>query len=150
NAAVNEPENLPLSLPKMDRVLFKTALRAMLDQTKSDYFIDQEGIIHIVPEVAYFDRVLKQRVAGSFERKPLNEALRHLGDRFDMTIVLDERRAGEKAKTPVSVAFKDAPLGTAITQLAEMTDLKVVRMERSLYVTTRENAKILNEAMCEW
>lgn len=144
--SIQEPESMTLSLPKMDQVPFRTALRAMLDQTASDYLIDPDGAIRVVPAAAYTERLLKQRLTGSLERRPLNQVLRDLADRFSVTIIVDERRAGERVKAPVSADFNDVPLGTALTQLADMAELRAVGMGRSIYVTTPENAKNISAA----
>lgn len=141
-----DPETLPLNLAKMDQVPFRTALRAMLEQTSSDFLIDPDGIIRIVPEAMYTERLLKQPLTESFERRPLNQVLRDLADRFSVSIVVDERRGGERVKAPVSADFKDVPLGTALTQLADMAELKAVGMGRTIYVTTPENAKDISAA----
>jgi hypothetical protein len=146
NIRTQDPETLPLNLAKMDQVPFRTVLRAMLEQTSSDYLIDSDGTIRIVPEAVYTERLLKQSLTESFERRPLNQVLRDLADRFSVSIVVDERRAGEKVKAPVSADFKDVSLGTVLTQLADMAELRAVGMGRTIYVTTPENAKSVTAA----
>jgi hypothetical protein len=73
------------------------------------------------------------------EQRPLEQALKTLATRTGFTVVLDVR-AGEKGKTPVTAAFKNVPLDTAVRLLADMADLRSVLIDNTLYVTSPENA----------
>ena len=57
---------------------------------------------------------------------------------------MDVRQA-DKAKAAVSAALKNVPVDTAVRVLADMAELKPVRMGNLLYVTSRDNAKRLEE-----
>ena len=82
----------------------------------------------------------KQFVRGaSFVHLPLDEALQELSEMSGISVALDPR-AGEKAKTLITARF---PGETNVAQiarvLADMADLKAVRVENIMYVTTRSN-----------
>jgi hypothetical protein len=78
----------------------------------------------------------------AFDRRPLGEALKALAEQVDTGIVLDPR-VGEKAKAPVSANLPNAPLDTALFLMAEMADLRAVRLDSIFFVTTPEKAKAL-------
>jgi hypothetical protein len=78
-------------------------------------------------------------VHRTFDKVPLDQALRDLSDRADYCVVLDAR-VGEKGKAPVTARFLNAPLDTAVRLLADMSGLRSVQMDNVLYVTTKENA----------
>jgi hypothetical protein len=84
-------------------------------------------------------------VNARLEKKPLDEALGQLADETDFNVVLD-RRAADKASTPVSARFRNAPLDTAVRLLAESAELKVVQRDNVLFVTTAEHAAALEKA----
>jgi hypothetical protein len=84
-------------------------------------------------------------VNARLEKKPLDEALSQLADETDFNVVLD-RRAADKASTPVSARFRNAPLDTAVRLLAESAELKVVQRDNVLFVTTAEHAAALEKA----
>jgi hypothetical protein len=83
-------------------------------------------------------------VSVQFDRKPLAEALKELARQGGMNVVVDARVA-EKAKFPVTARFRNTPLDTAVTTLADMVDLKPFVVDNLLYVTTRDNADRLDE-----
>jgi hypothetical protein len=83
-------------------------------------------------------------VQNTFEKQPLAKALRELAEDSEFTIVLDGR-VEDKAKVAVSGRFLNTPLDTAVRLLADMADLKPFLVDNVLYVTTRENAALLEE-----
>jgi type II secretory pathway component HofQ len=78
-------------------------------------------------------------VWATFDKVPLEDALKELAEQTDFTIVLDNR-AGEKGRTPVTARLRNTPLDTALRLLADMADLRPVHTDNVLYVTTKENA----------
>lgn len=78
------------------------------------------------------------------DKKPLEDAVHELAELTDLNIVVDTR-AGEKAKTPVSARFLNTPLDTALRLLTDMADLRSVHIDNVLYVTSKDNARVLRE-----
>jgi hypothetical protein len=74
-----------------------------------------------------------------FEKRPLDEALKHLSERSGVSVLLDPR-VGDKTRRLVSGTFKNVPLDTAVRVLADMADLELVLQDNVLYVTTRGKA----------
>ncbi len=81
----------------------------------------------------------------AFDRTPLDAALRHLSaGGYDLSIVLDAR-AADKAKTPITARFANVPLDTVVRLLADMADLRMVRLDNVLYVTGKDNVEPLRK-----
>jgi hypothetical protein len=70
-------------------------------------------------------------VHATFEKTPLDEALKDLSERSDVSIVLDVK-AAEKAKPVVTAHLANTPLDTAVQLLAEMSDLRSVALGKTL------------------
>ena len=85
-------------------------------------------------------------VHATFEQKPLAEALREMAEQTEYNIVLDNR-AGEKAKAEVSARFVNTPLDTAVNFVADMVDLRTILLDNVIYVTTRENAALMESRL---
>ncbi len=81
-------------------------------------------------------------VHATFDKTPLDEALKDLSERSDVTIVLDAK-AAEKVKPVVTAHLANTPLDTAVQLLAEMSDLRSVALGKTLFVTTAAKAKRL-------
>jgi hypothetical protein len=74
------------------------------------------------------------------DKKPLDEILRKLAKEYEFNVVIDQKRAGERCKAPVSIDLRDAPVSAAIRCLAELAELRLATIEGVLYVTTKEHA----------
>src|SRR5262245_13728859 len=85
-------------------------------------------------------------VHATFEDKPLREALREMAEQAEYNVVLDNR-AGDRAKIEVSARFLNTPLDTAVGFVADMVDLRTVLLDNVIYVTTRENAAVLESRL---
>jgi hypothetical protein len=90
------------------------------------------------------EEVLPPLVQGTFEGKPLDEALKELSQGTGVTVLLDGRSIKE-GKTPVTADLVNVPLDTAVRLLADMAGLKAVQVDAVLYVTTPDNARALRE-----
>jgi hypothetical protein len=80
------------------------------------------------------------------EKTPLEDAVKELAELSDFNIVVDNRVA-DKMKVPVSAKFLNTPLDTALRFLTDMADLRTVHLDNVLYVTTKENAAVLEERL---
>jgi hypothetical protein len=138
---IMEPENQPVGLAKMDNVRLENWLRMILHQGQADFFVQGDGIIRVVPRNTLVDHILGQKVTANFEKKPVSEALKQVSEQTGLSIVLDERRAGDKAKTVVSADLQNVSLDAALLLLSDLAELKTVTVDRAVYVTTRENAR---------
>ncbi len=85
-------------------------------------------------------------VHANFDKKPLDEALKELAERSDVTIILDVK-AAEKDKPIVTARLANTPLDTAVQLLAEMSDLRSVALGKTLFVTSAEKAKRIDEQL---
>ena len=83
-------------------------------------------------------------VHAVFDRQTLAEALQVIADWTGYSVVLDER-VGDKAGSPVTATFPNAAPDTAVHLLADMSGLKLVVVDKVLYVTSLENAKVLQK-----
>jgi hypothetical protein len=142
--SILEPEAMRVKLPKMVDVPLREVLRLVCDQVHGA--IAQQGmIVWVVPKSRVLPRLLKQEVDVTFEKRSLDDALRELTSRTGFSVVLDENRAGERAKTPVTAKLWGVALESAVRILADQADLKTVVVDKMLYVTTPENAEALRE-----
>ena len=80
---------------------------------------------------------------AAFEDVPLQEALKTLARTTESTIVVDPRAAD--AKTKVTAELDGVPLDAAVQLLADMANLKLVRIANAYYVTSPQNANRLQK-----
>lgn len=160
---VPEIENQPVKLPKLRNVRLKTVLRLLMAQVQGAYLIRPEFV-----EITHSQRManeiwgniqpalcedaavgrkrpMMQLVQVEFAKRPLEEALQELAASTGISIVLDARRAGDKAKMVVTARLANTPLDTAVRLLANQAELAAVLIDSVLVVTTPENAKALRE-----
>jgi hypothetical protein len=116
------------------------ALRQVLSQvpTNNATYLVRPGYITVTTADATLAN--KQFVQASFFNAPLDEALHELAEQSGIGVLLDPR-VGAKAKTPVTARFAaETNLAQAVRLLADMADLKAVRVDSVMYVTSRNNA----------
>jgi hypothetical protein len=85
-------------------------------------------------------------VHADFEKKPLDAALKELVEQTEVTIVLDTKVI-EKEMPAVTARLANTPLDSAVIILAEMTDLRPVRMGRTIFVTSPKKAEALEKRL---
>jgi hypothetical protein len=144
---IQDVDNQPVKLAKMNNVRLDTVLRLLVQQTGGDFFISNDGVIWIMPKDTLVSRILAQTVTVNFEKKPLDEALKQLAQQSGLSIVLDQRRAGDNARTQVTADLRNVNLDDALRIVADMAELKAVVVGRAVYVTTAENAKVIKEEL---
>ena len=149
-------------ISKLEGVTRAAVLRRLLDnvQPKSGKidvaFVVRRDGVEITTEQAYRNEFypdwkeawLPPLVYEAFSDVPLREALTSLAADCDVNIVIDARVA-EKAKVKVTAEFATAPLDSAVELLADMADLKVVRLGNVYYVTSPEHAGQLKKEQQE-
>jgi len=144
-------------IPKMSNVTLETALRKVLIRVPGDAtFVIRRDVIEITTEKAWEAELLHASrqnrplplVNMELDKKPLGEALKQLSAAADVSVVLDIR-AAEAGSTPVTANFIGVPLDTAVRVLANMAGLQSARLDNMLYVTTTENAKVIQQEQKE-
>ena len=120
-------------------------LLAQLDDVEATFLI-RNGVVTIVPAMmATAKHLLQTRVTGAFSREPLEVVLHDLAYQTGISIGFDPR-AGELAKTPITVSFRnDVTLEAALRMVTEMAELKLVMLAEGLFVTTPAHAEILEK-----
>ncbi len=140
----------PAPIPAMHMRL-RTVLKKVLRRVSPSvtYIIRDDTIeittVQAIRKEFFADRPdgpLPPLVAATFEKVPLQAALRELAHAGN--IVLDSRAAKE-GETAVTADFVNVPLDTAVRMLADMAGLKVVPLDNVLYVTNKDNARQLME-----
>jgi hypothetical protein len=135
------------ALPKMVNVAPELALQRILlriPSTSGATFVVRGGTIEITTRQAASPSTwqLAPHVSIAFEKRPLAEALQEMADGTGVNIVLDAR-AGELGKMPVTATMRGVGVDTVVQLLANMADLRTLPVGNVLYVTTRDNAKVL-------
>jgi hypothetical protein len=144
---VKEIENTKVRLAKMKGIPLGTVLRLVLDQANSTALV-RAGYVQIVPTHRAVREVYKGRegpyspiVHAAFDKRPLEEVLEELAEQTGVSIVVDGRCEG--ATEPVTATLMNVPLDTAVRLLADMAGLRVVPLDNTLYVTSKENAQAM-------
>jgi hypothetical protein len=131
-------------LPKSTGMSLETALTKLGDQLGGTFVIRGFNI-----EITTFEKVLgRQRNVGESaalvqhiaNKEPLADLLDHLGTRYGRTVIVAPQ-VGEKAQIPVTLKLLNVPFDLAVLMVAETADLKVVRKDGALLVTTPHRAK---------
>lgn len=142
----------PLPIPEMHTRLSKVVKKILSRVSPSATYIIRDDFIEITTVQAIRKEFFADRphgpfpplVSGSFEKVPLESALKELA--HSGNIVLDVRAAKE-GQTPVTAELVNVPLDTAVRMLADMAALSVVPLDNALYVTSKDNARLLMEEM---
>jgi hypothetical protein len=119
----------------------RDALKAVLAPFNLRFGVIREGLF-VSTEDGVTARQLRQRVTLDCDGTPLAAATKQLAADTGANLVLDPRLA-EKANRPVTLKLDDVPLETAVRLLAEVADLRAVRMSNVLFVTTPDRAEKL-------
>jgi hypothetical protein len=141
-------EEMHVHLPRMIGIRLSTILGLLLAQVGADYRVRSDHVEITTwkrtrPEFwTAAERSLAPTVAVEFEKCSLSEALRELADSSGINIVLDGR-AGDRAKASVTATLNNVPIDTAVLILADMADLRAIALDNVLYVTSKENAELL-------
>ncbi len=121
------------------RLTFRDALTFALSKvpTKNATFLVRRGCLEITTqERAAPHRLLQERITANFDKRPLAEALDELSDMTGATLVLDPR-VGDKARTPITVVFRNSiSLEAAVRLLAEMAGLHARLDENDVFFIT--------------
>ena len=139
-----EPEGMNVEL-KMKEGKLRNALRGIVGQYNLTFATIGESLVITTEEVAVY-RQLKQRINVDYDDVPLSKAVKDLGTRYGVNVVLDPRTAKSKAsENRVTLQVDDVPFEAAIRLLCEMADLKPARMGNVIFVTTEARADRLKD-----
>jgi hypothetical protein len=107
-----------------------------LEAYQSEFFPDDDpdNWLASPPPLAY----------AEFNETPLADALKELSHTCGANIVVDGRVATE-AKTKVTADLVAVPVETAVRVLSDQAGVKLVRLDNVYYVTSKENARALQD-----
>jgi len=144
-----DPYETEVCLPPVPaKMSVDRALRAIITQIgngKATYVIRRNWIeITTLRHSAVANSLQHLCIVKSFEQQPLPDVLQDLAHRADVAITLDPN-IGKKASTQISATFRNCSLEEALVTVTEMSQLKYVVLERSIYVTTPEHARAMEK-----
>jgi hypothetical protein len=116
----------------------RDALRKVFEPYGLAPFIVDDAVL-LTNEELGLQKQLKQRVDVDIDEVPLAVALKQLGRRKAINLVVDQK-ATKQAEKKVSLQVEDVAMETAVRLLAEQAGLKAARIDNVLYVTTAEQA----------
>lgn len=129
----------PMVTAKFEKVKLRTALKQLLGQHGLSYAILGDTVLVATEENASY-RQVRQQVSLDLDGVPFDAALKRLAKETAVNLVLDPRLAKEARTASMTMQLDDVPLENAVRLLAELADLKAVRVGNVLFVTTEARA----------
>ena len=129
----------PIVNVNLKQVKLKDGLKKALEPFNLEFGLTAEGLF-ISTEEAVITRQLRQRVSVDCDGTEFAAAIKQLAADTGANVTIDPRLK-DKAKTPVTLKLDDVPLETAVRLLAEVSDLRAVRMSNVLFVTSADKVK---------
>jgi hypothetical protein len=126
---------------ELKQVRLDEGLRRILAPYNLHFAVTREGIF-ISSEEMVIARQLRQRVRVDCTETRLMEAIQQLMHETGANVVIDPRLQ-DKAAQKVTLRLEDVPLESAVRLLAELADLRTIRMNNVLFITTPERAERL-------
>jgi len=118
-------------------------LRRLLNSHHLAYLIFEDAVLITTEDTALF-RQMRQRVSVDVEDVPFSKAVRNLAKAHGINLVIDPK-VSKQADAPVSLQLDNTGIETTVRLLAELANLKAVRMGNVMFVTTEEKAKKIRE-----
>src|SRR5262249_4326407 len=141
-------------LPKARGTSLDQVVRKILSRiptaNEPTFLIHRRGIVLTTKKAASKlvlgdeNQPLPPLVHRKFDKRPLEDALGEIAALTDVNVVVDES-IGDKAKESVSARMLNTPVETAVRLLAARADLTSLRIDNTIYVTTRDKAAKLRE-----
>lgn len=131
------------------RLQFGRMMQQIVDQLPAPASVlVRNGAVEIVSrESTTMPVMLFQKVLTRFDRAPVAEVMRQLSEKSGVSIIIDPR-VDKKKDAAISAEFRgDITLESALRLVANMADLKIVLMDRGVFVTTPENAATLEREL---
>ncbi|MBI2806406.1 MAG: hypothetical protein HYX68_15610 [Planctomycetes bacterium] len=120
-----------------------TVLRKFLAGYRLTYVIFEDSLLITTEEMA-LPRQYRQRVSVDVEDVPLKTAILNLARKRGISLVIDPV-IKKQADTPVTLQLDNTAIETALRLLAELADVKAVRMGNVMFITTAAKAKSIRE-----
>jgi hypothetical protein len=147
---------LPPPVFKAQPLPSRMSIRSIVQMALNEFdggeatFLVRQGRVEITSKkAAALPNLLKQTLAASFDRQPLEFVLDDLSDITGVSVVVDGR-AGDRIRTPITARFRnDVPVLDALRMVTESAGLKLVELPggqdptRALFVTTPEHARAM-------
>jgi hypothetical protein len=118
-------------------------LRKLLNTHQLCYILFEDSVLVTSDEMAAM-RQMRQRVSVDLEDVPFNKAVRNLAKNHGLNLVIDPK-VTKQSEAAVSLQLENAGIETAVRLLAELANLKAVRMGNVMFVTTEEKATKIRE-----
>ncbi len=139
-----QPENPPVPVNlKLSGVKVRSVLRTIVAQYGLAYAVIGDTVVITTEDMAMM-RQMRQRVNVDFNKVEFTTALKQLSKETAVNLVLDGRHEKE-ASAKVSLQLEDVPLETAVRLLSEMAGLKAIRLNNTMFVTTKDVAAELRQ-----
>jgi hypothetical protein len=132
-------ENWSLKDVKLKEVLRTILKKLPAGQSEATYVIVDDTIVITTNARAPY-HWMRQLVNLDSEKEELAAALKKLARETGTNLALDPRAAKE-AQTLVTLQMQDVALETVVSLLSEMAGLKPVRVDNTLFITSKANAK---------
>jgi hypothetical protein len=136
----NESSAAPLAVSlKSDRNgKLRTAIQRMLNACNLTFVILEDSVLITTDEIG-LNRQMRQRVSVNLNNVAFSAALKDLARSTALNLIIDPR-LGREADARVSLQLDDATLETTVRLLAEMANLKSVRIGNVLFITNESRA----------
>jgi hypothetical protein len=118
-------------------------LRRMLSDFGLTYVVFEDSLLITTEEMAFY-RQMCQRVSVDLKDVPFKKAVRDLAKGHGINLVIDPTVIG-RIETPVSLQVEKTGLETTLRLLAELANVKAVRMGNVVFVTHDEKAKKIRD-----
>jgi hypothetical protein len=154
---VKEIESQPISLNKLSHIPLGKVLDMLMDQINGACVV-RRGFVEILPAIRVNPlaaaRLFQSPVGESdlyigsvpidatIEGRSLKDTLKGFAEGTGINVVLDSR-VGPRSDSLVTITLTKVPIGTAVRLVADMADLKVVNIGNVMFVTSKENATVL-------
>ncbi len=132
----------PVDIDVKDAKL-RNVLRAILAPYNLDFAPIGDTVVITTDDAAMY-RQMRQRINVDLEKVDFATALRQIARETAVNLILDSR-VEKDASAKVSLQMEDAPLETAVRLLAEMANLKPVRVGNVLFITSKANANEMRQ-----
>lgn len=116
----------------------RTSLQRTLNGYNLSYVILEDSVLITTDELG-LQRQLRQRVSVNVTDSPLSGALKELARTTGINLLVDPR-LGKEVDVKVTLELDNAMVETAVRLLAEISNLKAVRVGNVLFVTNESRA----------
>jgi hypothetical protein len=111
----------------------RQALQHLLASHNLTYIIIEDSILITTEETA-LNRQMRQRIPIDLNEVPAGKAIREIARQAGVAIVVDPRVA-KAVNQPITLQLEEASVETGLRLIAELVDLKAVRIGNAVFVT---------------